>query len=191
MKNKHWNYFPCLPKLPNWLTLCFYRTQRNKFKHKALSSLISGTLLTVSWKTYTQVMSQVKWILNGHTLGCPKFIKAKKGCSLSYWNNVSFKIKLSTVETQQLNPQVAHSACILTIARPYFLLLNIITFFHEFYRSMRINIWVWCSISDNFNFKVYIEVSLVVTASYPASLFISTDSGTVLKTGLTDWLRSV
>jgi len=148
MKHKHWNYSPCLPKLPNWLTLCFYRTQRNKFKYKALSSLISGTLLTVSWKTYTQVMTQVKWILNGHTLGCPKFIKATKGCSLSYWNNVSFKIKLSTVETQQLNPQLTHSARILTIARPYFLLLNIITFFHQFYRSMRINIWVWCSISD-------------------------------------------
>ena len=45
--------------------------------------------------------------------------------------------------------------------------------------------------ADNFNFKVYIKSSLVVTASYPASLFITTDSGTVLKTGLTDWLTSV
>jgi hypothetical protein len=149
MKRKHWNYSPRLPKLSNWPTLCFYRTQRNKFKYKALSTLlISGTLLTVSWKTYSQVMTQVKWILNGHTLGCPKFIKAKKGCSLSYWNNVFFKLKLSTVETQQLNPQLTHGACILTIARPYFLLLNIIIFFHECYRSMRINIWAWCSISD-------------------------------------------
>lgn len=149
MKHKHWNYSPCLPKLPKWLTPRFYRTQRNKFKYKALSTLlISGTLLTVSWKTYSQVMTQVKWILNGHTFVCPKFIKAKKGCSLSYRNNVFIKIKLSTVETQQLNPQLAHSACILTIAKPHFLLLNIITFFHEFYSSMRINIWVWCSISD-------------------------------------------
>lgn len=149
MMHKHWNYSPCLPKLPNWLTLCFYRTQRNKFKYKALRTLlISGILLTVSWKTYSQVMTQVKWILNGHTPGCPKFIKAKKGCALSYRNNVFFKIKLCTVETQQLNPQLAHSACILTIARPYVLLLNIITFFHEFYRSMKSNMWVWCSISS-------------------------------------------
>lgn len=155
MKHKHWNYSPCLPKLPDWLTLCFYRTKRNKFKYKALITLlISGTLLTVSWKTYSQVMTQVKWILNGHTLGCPKFIKAKKVCSLSYWNNVFFKIKLSTVETQQLNPQLTHGACILTIVTPYFVLLNIIIFFHEFYRSMRNNIWVWCSISDrHFQFE--------------------------------------
>ena len=153
---QHWNYSPCLPKLPNWLTLCFHRTQTNEFKYKALSTLlISDTLLTVSWETYSQVMMQVKWILNGHTPGCPKFIKAKKECSLSYWNNVSFKIKLSTVETQQLNPQLAHSACILTIAKPYFFLLNKITFFHEFYRSMRINIWVWWSISDRQFWSIY------------------------------------
>lgn len=127
MKHKHWNYSPCLPKLTNWLTLCCYRTQRNKFKYKALSTLlISDTLLTVSWKTYSQVMTLVKWILNGHTLGCPKFMKAKKRRAQSYWNNVFFKIKLSTVETQQLNPQLTHGACVLTIARPYFLLLNII-----------------------------------------------------------------
>jgi hypothetical protein len=61
------------------------------------------------------------------------------------------------------------------------------------------SIGVWETISesdavfqtDTFNLKVYIKASLVVTASYPASLFILIDSGTVLKNGLTDWLTSV
>jgi hypothetical protein len=152
--------------------------------------LISGILLTVSWKTYSQVMSKVKWILNGHALGCPKFLKAKNWCSLLYWNNVFFKIKLSTVETQQLNPQLTHSACVLTIAKPHFLLLNIITYFHEFNRSIRISIWVWCGISHR-QFQSIFQ-SFISGGSYlPASLIISTDSGTWLKTGLTEWLTSV
>ena len=193
MKHKPCNYSPCLPKLPHRLTLCFYRTQRNKFKYNALSMLlISGTLLTVSWKTYAQVMTKVKWILNGHTLGCPKFLKAKKGRSLPYWNNVFFKIKLSTVETQQLNPQLTHSACILTIARPYFLLLNIIIFFHEFYMSMRINIWVWCSISDRqFQFHNIYQRFISGDSFLQCISVYFTDSGTVLKIGLTDWLTSI
>lgn len=82
---------------------------------------------------------------------------------------------------QQLNPQLTHSANILTMARPHFLLSNTITFF--FVNFTRVQEQTYEGERDNLNFSTYTEGLLVATTFYPVSLFISTDSGTVLKIG--------